>query len=160
MKLFDNSGNASGQIRLNCTTAVQFWFAQKSYTAGQVGTTTSWVKFRSVLDQTIVNGVVTAETAIEVFWADWQGSYGTQQVQAMSMGVYDLCTLRMDYHPDLYALLRTKEALIIKNAAADAVSNGVPIRSHPDVYTLWGAVDDIRNAHKIMEFKVRRFEQK
>lgn len=160
MKLFDNSGSAGSQIRMNCTTAVQFYSRQRVYTAGQVGTTDSWVKFRSVLDQTIVNGTVAAETAIDVFWADWQGSYGSQQVQAMSMGVYDLCTLRMDYHPDLYALLRTKEVLIIKNAAADAVSNGVPIRSHPDVYTLWGAVDDIRNARKIMEFKVRRWEGK
>ena len=76
------------------------------------------------------------------------------------MGAFDLCVLRMDYHPDLYALLRTKEALIIKNAAADAVDNGIPVKNHPDVYTLWGAVDDIRNQRKIMEFKVRRWETK
>lgn len=151
MRTFDNSGSHnSSQIKMNCTTAVQFFFRQRVYTAGQVGTTDSWIKFRSLI----------GETVLDVFWADWIGSYGSQQVQAMSIGVYDLCTLRMDYHPDLYALLRTKEALVIKNAAADAVEYGIPVKNHPDVYTLWGAVDDIRNMHKIMEFKVRRWEAK
>jgi len=135
---------------MNCTTAVQFYFRQRVYTAGQVGTTDSWIRFRSLI----------GENVIETFWTDWQGSYGSQQIQAMSMGVYDLCTLRMDYHPDLYALLRTREALIIKNASPTAVIGGVPVRSHPDVYTLWGAVDDVRSMRKVMEFKVRRFETK
>lgn len=151
MRMIDNSGsNNSGKITMNCTTAVQFFFRQRVYTAGQVGTTDSWIKFRSLI----------GETVLDVFWADWRGSFGTQQVQSMSMGVYDLCTVRMDFHPDLYALLRTKEALVIKNAAADAVEYGIPVKSHPDVYTLWGAIDDIRNLHKIMEFKVRRWETK
>ena len=151
MKMFDNSGNTgTGKIKMNCTTAVQFYFRQRVYTAGQVGTADTWIKFRSLI----------SETVIDVFWADWQGSYGSQQIQAMSMGVYDLCTLKMDFHPDLYALLRTKEALIIKDASPTAVIGGIPVRSHPDVYTLWGAVDDIRSAHKIMEFRVRRWEAK
>lgn len=135
---------------MNCTTAVQFFFRQRAYTAGHVGTSDTWIKFRSLI----------GETVIDVFWAEWRGSYGTQQVTAMSMGVYDLCTIRMDYHPDLYGLLRTKEALIIRNAAADAVEYGIPVKNHPDVYTLWGAVDNIRNQRKIMEFKVRRWEAK
>lgn len=191
MRLLDNSGStSSGQIKMSCTTAVQFYTQTATYVPGQVGQTKVWNKFTSPIGDTI----------LDVFWCDWQGSFGTQQVQAMSMGVYDLCTIRMDYHPDLYELLRTKTVLIVKNANANAVitvqpaaasaegqtagqesaaqssSTGdtptenaaadntpvtyIPVRSHPDLYTVWGAVDDIRNMHKIMEFKVRRWETK
>ena len=187
MKLFDNSGASGNLIKMSCTTAVQFYVPTAAYVAGQVGQTKTWTRFSSEI----------GETTLDVFWADWRGSYGTQQVQSMSMGVYDLCTLRMDYHPGLYDLLRRKEVLIVKNAAADAViavqpaaaaaenqaaaqdpadqgsesaettpaaASGpvtyIPVRSHPDLYSVWGAVDDIREAHKIMEFKVRRWEAK
>ena len=150
MRSIDNSGGSNGVIKMHCNTAVHFFFRQRAYVPGQVGTADTWMKFSSLV----------GETEIDVFWVDWRGSYGTQQVQAMSLGVYDLCTLRMDYHPQLYDLLRTKEALVIKNASADAVDQGIPVRNHPDVYTLWGAVDDIRSMRRIMEFKVRRFESK
>lgn len=143
-----NSGN--GITKITCNTAVRFFTRERIYKPGQVGTSDIWQKFTSTV----------GEIVLDVFWCDWIGSFGSQQIQAMSMGVYDLCTLRMDYHPELYELLRRKEALIIKNAAADAVEYGIPVRNHPDIYTLWGAVDDIRNMHKIMEFKVRRWEAK
>ena len=143
-----NSGN--GIIKITCNTAVQFYTRERIYTEGQVGTKDLWEKFMSYV----------GDNKIETFWCDWIGSFGSQQVQAMSMGVYDLCTVRMDYHPELYELLRRKQVLVIKNAAADAVDYGVPVKNHPDVYTLWSAADDIRNMHKIMEFKVRRWEGK
>lgn len=151
MKRIDNSGsNANGQFTIYCNTAVTIFFRERVYTPGKVGSSDIWTKFVSKV----------GEDVIDVFWVDWRGSFGSQQAQAMSMGVYDACTLRMDYHPQLYTLLRTKEVLVIKDAAPDAVSYGVPVLNHPDVYTLWGAVDDIRNMRKVMEFKVRRYEGK
>lgn len=132
------------------TTAACFYYQVSSYQPGQVGSSKSWIKFTSAV----------GENTLDVFWTDWQGSFGTQQLQAMSMGVYDSGTVRMDYHPELYQLLRTKEMLIIKDAAMDAVADGVPVRNHPDVYIVWGAVNDIRSMHRIMEFKVRRWEGK
>lgn len=131
-------------------TAVQFYSQESTYQPGQVGASKSWVKFTSAI----------GESSLDVFWADWRGSFGSQQIQALSMGVYDMCTLRMDYHPTLYQLLRTKEVLVVKDAAANAVISGVPVRNHPDVYVVWGGIDDIHSLHRIMEFKVRRFEQK
>ena len=149
-KTIENTGSGSGRISIRCSTAVQFYYRRNQYELKQIGTSAYWEKFRSAVGDQI----------IDVFWADWIGSYGSQQIQAMSMGVFDLCTLRMDYHPDLYDLLRRKEVLVIKNAAPDAVIHGEPVRNHPDVYKLWSAVDDIRNMRRIMEFKVRRFEEK
>lgn len=151
MRLLDNSGsNSNGQIKMSCTTPVQLYFRQRTYTAGQVGASDTWQKFETFIGEKIT----------DILWVDWRGSYGSQQIQSMSMGVYDLCTIRMDYHPQLYELMRRKEMLIIKNAAQDAIEGSAPVRNHPDVYTLWGSVDDIRNLHKIMEFKVRRWEAK
>lgn len=145
----NNSGNA-GTIQLICNTAIQIYTRERIYKPGEVGSYDLWQKFTSAVgDQTI-----------DVFWCDWIGSYGSQQIQSMSMGVFDLCTVRMDYHPSLYELMRRKEVLVIKNAAADAVEYGIPIKNHPDVYALWSAIDDIRNMHKVMEFKVRRWEGK
>lgn len=178
-------------IKMYCNTAVQFFTQTAAYVPGQVGQTKTWTKFTSAI----------GDKTLDVFWADWRGSFGSQQLQAMSMGVHDMCTLLMDYHPELYELLRTKTVLIVKNANADAVievepdepdpaeqpaaaentpaenvqtentseentaadsapAEYMPIRNHPDVYTVWGAVNDVRSMHRIMEFKVRRFEQK
>ena len=145
-----NSASSDGTIELTCNTAVQFYTRERIYKSGQIGTEDIWEKFVSNV----------GDNVLDVFWCDWVGSFGNQQIQAMSMGVFDLCTVRMDYHPVLYEVLRRKEVLVIKNAAADAVDYGVPVKNHPDVYTLWSAVDDIRNMHKIMEFKVRRWEGK
>ena len=149
-RISPNTGSQNGFVTLYATTAVQFFTRERIYKPGQVGTSDLWQKYVSFI----------GDEAIDVFWCDWIGSYGSQQVQSMSLGVYDLCTVRMDYHPELYEMLRRKEVLVIRNAAADAVEYGVPVKNHPDVYTLWGAVDDIRNLHKIMEFKVRRWEAK
>ncbi len=152
MRTIDNSGsNESGTIKMSANTAVKFYYKTKQYQTGIVGTKNKWTKFWSSID----------DTDLDVFWVDWQGSYGSQQLKAMSMGVYDLCRLRMDFHPEIYRMLQTREVIIIKNASRTAINEaGEPILSDPDVYTLWGAVDDIGNRRRIMEFKVRRFEAK
>ena len=151
MRRISNSTGSNGNIEISTNTAVKIFYKTKQYAAGSVGTKESWEIFRSSLDS----------FTLEVFWVDLRGSYGSQQVKAMSLGVYDLCTVRMDYHPTLYRLLQTREVILIKNASAAAIdAAGHPILSNPDVYTLWGAVDDIRNRQKIMEFQVRRYEAK
>ena len=151
MRSIRNSSGSAGSIEISTNTAVKIFYKTKQYAAGTVGTKASWEIFRSSLDS----------YTLEVFWVDWRGSYGTQQVKAMSLGVYDLCTVRMDYHPALYRLLQTREVILIKNASAVAIDvAGNPILSDPDVYSVWGAVDDIRNRQNIMEFQVRRYEVK
>lgn len=138
------------KVTIRPNTAVRIFYQVGSYQPGQVGASKQWQQFTSSV----------GDKTLDVFWTDWQGSFGSQQLQAMSMGVTDLCTVRMDYHPDLYRLLRTKEVLFIKDAAEDAIADGVPVRNHPDVYAAFGAVDDIRSMRRVMEFKVRRWEAK
>ena len=137
-------------IVIRPNTAVRFYHQVTSYKPGQVGASKQWVKFTAEV----------GENTLDVFWTDWRGSFGDQALRAMSMGVSDFCTIRMDYQPELYELLRTKEMLVVKDANDDAIIDGAPVRNHPDVYTVWGAVDDVRSMHRIMEFKVRRFEAK
>ncbi|MBR6090855.1 MAG: hypothetical protein IKP86_13040 [Anaerolineaceae bacterium] len=149
MRSVYNPDNSSVKIYPN--TAIKIYYKTKQYQPGAVGTRSAWEKFSAPL-----NGA-----DLDVYWADWRGSFGDQELRAMSMGVFDLCTVRMDWHPEIYRLLQRREVIIIKNASPDAVDNdGCPILSDPDVYSVWGAVDDVRSMHKIMEFKVRRFEAK
>ena len=142
-KLPDTSG-------MYCNTPVYFYTVKVTHSTGQIGGSKIWSRFQSVI----------GEKVIDTFWADWRGSFGNQGLQAMSIGVTDLCTLRMNWHPEIYELLRTLDVIIIKNANANAIKDGVPIRNHPDVYSVYGGIDDIRGFHSIMEFKVRRFEAK
>ena len=151
MRRIDNSTSSSGYIRISENTPLSFYYKSKAYQHGKVGTKTAWIKYSCFINQ--------AEQ--DVFWCEWRGSYGTQQLKAMSLGVVDLCTIRMDYHPEIYNLLRSREVIVIKNASPTAVdAAGAPVISDPDVYSLWGAVDDIRNRRRIMEFQVRRYEAK
>lgn len=138
------------KVTIRPNTAVRIFYQVSSYQPGQVGASKQWQQFTSSV----------GDKTLDVFWTDWQGSFGSQQMQAMSIGVTDLCTVRMDYHPELYRLLRTKEVLFIKDAAEDAIADGAPVQNHPDVYAVYGAVDDIRSMRRVMEFKVRRWEAK
>lgn len=133
------------------TVPVIFFYKERHYKSGSIGVKTEWKRYVCRIDN----------IDLDVFWVDWHGSYGSQQIQAMSQSVYDLCTVRMDYHPGIYQLLRTREVIIIKNAASDAIGkDGTPVLTNPDVYTLWGAADNIHEERRLMEFKVRRFEAK
>ena len=106
-------------IVIRPNTAVRFYHQVTNYNPGQVGASKQWVKFTAEV----------GENMLDVFWADWRGSFGDQALRAMSMGVSDFCTIRMDYQPELYELLRTKEMLVVKDANDDAIIDGAPVQS-------------------------------
>ncbi|MDK9712315.1 hypothetical protein [Acidaminobacter sp.] len=79
-------------------------------------------------------------------------------MSAQALGVNDSASIRMTYNPEVYNKLRTTRVVVIKNADATAIVAGVPDKNNPNVYELWGGVDNVKEANQFLEFKVRRYE--
>lgn len=124
----------AGELR----TRIKFYVKKSAYTPGQ-GQTATW-------EQTEVN------------YCKWTGSYGDRAIAAQALGVNDSATVMMRYAPGLYESLRTEQVVVIKNADATAIKSGVPDKNNPNVYELWGGVDNVKEENQYMEFRVRRYE--
>lgn len=81
-------------------------------------------------------------------------------MEAQALGVNDSATIMMRYTPDLYTKFRTEQVIVIKNADSTAIKDGVPDKNNPNVYELWGGVDNVLEKNQFMEFRVRRYEGK
>ena len=125
------------------TTAVTFWEKHSTYTAGQ-GNTTEWIQY--------------AEGSMTVFPCEWRGTHGNAAITANAAGVLDSARVRMPYIPALCELLRTVEIVVVKNADENAIVDDEPDQNNPNVYTVWGGVDDMQEEHRYIEFTVRRYE--
>lgn len=135
---------------MNLNMPLRFYALESDYVPGE-GATGRWVPFTSSL----------GETAISIFWAEWRGGFGSQLLAAQAAGVNEMATVQMPYHPDLCALLRSTMVLIAKNADETVLdSEGTWDAANVNGYKLFGGVDDIREEHREMEFKVRRYEGK
>lgn len=135
-------------MRLNMP--LRFYALESEYIPGE-GANSQWVPFTSS----------SGETTVAVFWAEWRGGYGTQLLTAQAAGVNEMATVRMPYHPGLCELLRSTMVLIAKNADETILdSEGIWVATNINGYKIFGGVDDIREEHREMEFKVRRYEGK
>ena len=47
---------------------------------------------------------------------------------------------------------------MVKNADDTAIVKEEPDSNNPNVYELWGGVDNVREENQYMEFRVRRYE--
>lgn len=126
----------AGELR----TRIKCYVKKSSYVSGE-GQTTVW-------------------EPSEVFMCKWTGSYGERAMEAQALGVNDSATIMTRYTPDLYAKLRTEQVIVIKNADSTAIKDGVPDKNNPNVYELWGGVDNVLEKNQFMEFRVRRYEGK
>jgi hypothetical protein len=126
-------------VTFNPTTPLWFYYKETGYVPGQ-GQTEEW---KAILESPI--------------YGEWVGSFGARLSDAQALGVQDSATVRMFYHPDVIAKMRTVQVIVIRNTLTGAVSGG-DILPGPNVYELWGAPDDARLAHREMEFRVRRYE--
>ena len=124
-------------------TPVSFYEKVNTYTKGQ-GTAISWMKY--------------GEGVMTVFPCEWRGTHGNAQITAQAAGVLDSARIRMPFVPDLYEKLRTAEIVIIKGADPAAVTASGPNELNPNVYTVWGGVDNMQEECQYMEFNVRRYE--
>lgn len=125
------------------TTPVQFWYKTSVYVPGE-GETITWTQFLS--------------DTLDTFWCEWRGTYGDQRFSAQAQGVSDSARVRMAFIPALYEKLRTVGCLVVKNADASAIVSGEPVISNPNVYQLWGGVDNVQEQNQWMEFLIKRYE--
>ncbi len=132
-------------FKFNPTTPFAAWFESSTYVPGQ-GNTTTWEQIKS--------------GDIGVYFCEWRGSFGEQQLAAHSLGVNEMATIRTFYNPDIYAALQGKKCVIVKYADASSMVGGKPSKNSPYLYELWGGVDNVLEQNLWMEFKVRRYEGK
>lgn len=130
-------------MKLNPTTPIQCYAKANTYVPG-TGQEDTW--------SLITSG------DFSTFYCEWAGSFGDRALSAQALGVKDSATIRTFYIPALYAKLRSVQVVIIKNADATAIVSGKPDRANPNVYELWGGVDNVKEENQFMEFRVRRYE--
>lgn len=135
--------NPITEIRFNPTTPVKFYAKESEYVPGE-GQTTTWKLVTSWVYDT--------------FYCEWQGTFGDRALSAEALGIKDSATVRTFYNPAVYAKLRTVQVVVIKNADATAIVDGEPDKNNPNVYELWGGVDNVREENRFIEFRVRRYE--
>ena len=130
-------------MKFNPTTPILLLAKESAYLPGQ-GATIDWVLLSSGRHH--------------VYYCEWKGSYGDRAFSAEALGVKDSATVRTFYNPGVYEKLRSVQVIVIKNADESAFINGVPDKSNPNVYELWGSVDNVLEENQFMEFRVRRYE--
>jgi len=127
-------------IQFNPTTPIWFYQLTSTYTPGE-GQTETW-------------SLVTSSP----LYCEWKGGFGDRAVQAATAGVNDMATIRTFYHPTVYAAMQTQRTAVVRNSITGALSSGLPDVSNPNVYELWGGVDNKNMVNQMLEFRVRRFE--
>jgi len=130
-------------MKFNPTTPIQFYAKESEYVSGQ-GMIESWKLVKS--------------GAYDTFYCDWQGTYGDRAISAEALGVKDSATIRTFYNPTVYEKLRRVQVVVVKNADSEAIIDGEPDENNPNVYALWGGVDNVREENQFLEFRVRRYE--
>jgi len=130
-------------LKFNPTTPIKFYTKESSYVPGQ-GTVNTW----SLL----------ASGGFNTFYGEWRGSFGDRAMSAEALGVKDSATIRTFYNPITCAKLKTVKVIVVKNADSTAIVNGEPNLNNPNVYELWGGVDNVLEQNQFMEFRVRRYE--
>lgn len=125
-------------LKFNPTTPILFYQKTATYVSGS-GYNTSW-------------------TYLGRLYCEWRGAHGSESVAAQAAGVKYEATIRTFYHPDIYNALASSAVLIVKNADSNAFSEGVPVKSNPNLFQLTGGVDNFREDNHFLEFRVRRYE--
>lgn len=131
-------------FKFNPTTPVNFYTKENTYVPGQ-GKTTVWNPIN---------------TGTYIYYCEWRGSFGERALSAEALGVKDSATIKTFYNPTIYSKLRSTQVIIVKNADNTAFKDGNPDKNNPNVYELWGSVDNVKEENQFMEFRVRRYEGK
>lgn len=130
-------------LKFNPTTPVKIYTKKVEYIQGQ-GNTTTWEELDS--------------DGYNVFYCEWRMMYGDRALTAEGLGVKESATVKTFYNPNIYNAIRKSQTLIIKNIDETAFKDGKPVRDNPNLYELWGGVDNILEENRYMEFRVRRYE--
>lgn len=132
-------------LKFNPTTPYSVYAKTAMYTLGS-GAESSWP--------------VVESDGKSVFYCEWRSSRGEDEAAAQAAGVTTSARVRAFYNPAVFEALSSRTAVIVKNAGADALKDGAPDKDNPDVYELWGGVDDVLGEKLFIEFTVRRYAGK
>lgn len=129
-------------IKFNPVTPMLFLVKSSTYVPGQ-GQITEWAK---VIPYPL--------------YGEWKSGYGDRALAAEAVGVTDMATCRVYYYPAVYQAMQKSQVLVVRNADAEALIEGVPNKESINLYELWGGVDNVAQENLFMEFRVRRYEGK
>lgn len=127
------------------TTALRFFAPATIYVPGK-GTTKVWAEI--------------AREGGAVFFGSWKNAYGEAAIGAFTAGVSEAATVRIGFHPALYAAMRGGEVLVAKDGDGSVLKDGQPDRTNPNAWTVWGGADNVDEGRRMIEFRVRRYEGK
>ena len=139
MAIFNNTN----PLKFNPNTPIQFYTKETTYIPGK-GNTTTWQELDS--------------DGYKVFYCEWRTMYGDRALTAESLGVKDSATIRTFYNPNIYNKITRVQTIIVKNLDNAAFVDGEPDKNNPNLYELWGGVDNVLEENQFMEFRVRRYE--
>ncbi len=139
MPIFNNAN----PLKFQPTTPIQLYTKKTEYVSGQ-GNVTTWEQVKS--------------GRYDTFYCQWQTMYGDRALTAESLGVKESATIRTFFNPAIYNKITRAQTLIVKNLDKAAFKNDEPDESNPNVYELWGGVDNVLEENLFMEFRARRYE--
>lgn len=127
-------------LRFSPTTPMTFWRKLSDYIPGE-GYESSWVR-------------------VGKLYGEWRGAHGDELTAAQAQGVNYTATVRTFFHPGIYEALTRAAVIVVKDADASAIVEGVPDLNNPNLYELSGGVDNVKEEYLYMEFRLRRYEPK
>ena len=130
-------------LKFNPSTPVKFYIKVTEYIPGQ-GNTTTWQELDS--------------DGYKVFYGEWRTTYGDRALTAESLGVKESATFRTFYNPNIINKITREHTLIVKNLDDKAFIDGDPDKNNPNLFELWGGVDNVLEENQYMEFRIRRYE--
>lgn len=139
MPIFNNTN----PLKFSPTTPIQIYTKETEYVKGK-GNITSWKKLKS--------------DRYDTFYCEWKTMFGDRALHAESLGVRNSATIRTYYNPNIYNKITRIEALIVKNMDKTAFKDGIPDKNCPNLFEIWGGVDNVKEENQFMEFRVRRYE--
>ena len=135
--------NSKLPLKFNPTTPIKFYTKETTYIPGK-GNVTEWKEL--VSDE------------YNTFYCEWRTMYGDTALTAETLGIKESATAKTFFNPNIYEKIRRVQTIVVKNADNTAFKNGEPDKKNPNVYELWGGVDNILEQNLHMEFRVRRYE--
>lgn len=135
--------NNINPLKFNPTTPIQIYIKSVEYVQGK-GNITTWARQQT--------------DGYSTFYAEWQTIYGDRAIAAESLGVKEGANIKTFYNPVLYEVMRRNETLIVKNMDESAFQGGKPDKNNPNLFELWGGIDNVMEENLFMEFRVRRYE--
>ncbi len=139
MAIFNNTN----PLKFNPNTPIKYYYKKTEYVPGK-GNITVWKEIKSD-DYT-------------VFYCEFKTMYGDRALSAEALGVKHSATIRTFYNPIIKEKLERVQTLIVKNLDDTAFVDGKPDKNCPNLFEVWGGVDNVLEENQFMEFRVRRYE--